>query len=415
MSGFGALWGSQATSNFADGLLVAAAPLLVASFTRDPVVVAGMTVAQFLPWLLSTLPAGALTDRADRRAILVAGNLLRAAAFCGLAVGLWAGTATVWLLYTVVFVAGVAETLVDNAALTVPPRVVPRAQLERANGRLFATQSVINTFVGPPVGSALMAIAGSIAIATGAGLFALAAAAALMLPRLRPQPVEAGTAAVARSGMLAQIGDGWREFWGNHLLRRVAMISGAINFFGTLTGSVLVLLATGPLGIPAAAYGLFLAVPAAGAVLGSLVAHRVVPRIGGGAVTWCAALLPAASYAVLASPAPLPLALIALFVAAIATALNQVVVSTLRQASVRDALLGRVTSAYRLIVLGVVPFGAVAGGLLASAFGIRNAFLIAAAGLAVAALVLAPRVTTAALRAAELPARPEREPQTPAA
>lgn len=403
ISGFAALWGSQATSNFGDGLLVAATPLLVATLTRDPMIVAGVTVAQFLPWLVFTLPAGALTDRMDRRTVLIAGNLLRMAAFISLALSLFAGVASVWLLYGVVFVAGMAETLVDNAALTVPPRVVPRSQLERANGRLFATQSVINSFIGPPAGSALMAIAGSVAIGTSAGLYALAGLAALMLPRLRP--TAQGDDEYERQKqerMIDQIRRGWRAFWGDHLLRRVAMISAAINFFGTLTGSVLVLLATGPLAIPPAMYGLFLAVPAAGAVLGSVIAHRVVSRIGGGPVTWCAALLPAVSYAVLASSLPIPVVLIAMFIAAVSIALNQIVVSTLRQASVRDEILGRVTAAYRLIVLGAVPFGALAGGAIASVFGIKVAFLVAAIGLVCAALLLAPAVTTRALRNAEI-------------
>ena len=146
------------------------------------------------------------------------------------------------------------------------------------------------------------------------------------------------------------------------------------------------------------------AVPAAGAILGSLIAERVIPAVGGGPVTWAAALLPAASYAVLGLGLGVVAGLIAMFIAAVATACNQVVVSTLRQAAVPDAMLGRVTAAYRLIVLGVVPFGALAGGALASVAGLEAMFVIAAAGLALAACVLAPRVTTAALRDAELTA-----------
>ncbi|NUT35199.1 MAG: MFS transporter, partial [Hamadaea sp.] len=193
------------------------------------------------------------------------------------------------------------------------------------------------------------------------------------------------------------------------LLRRVAFISAAINFFGSATGGVLVLLITGPYEVPLSRYGLFIAVPAAGAILGSLLAEHVVPRLGGGPVTWLAALVPAAGYAVLGVGRSAPLALAAMFCAAIATSLNQIVVSTLRQAAVPDALLGRVTAAYRLVVLGVVPLGAVTGGLLGRGLGIRATFVAAAAGLALAALVLASRVTTQALREAEKPA-PDTDP-----
>lgn len=400
-SGFGALWVSQATSNLGDGLLLAAAPLLVVSLTRDPMVVAGMTVVQFLPWLLFTLPAGALTDRVDRRKILLVGNLLRGLGFALLALSLMIGWRHVGLLYAAVFLASTAETLVDNAALTIPPRLVPRNRLEQANGRLFATQSVINTFIGPPAGALLFAVAASLVFFTGAGLFALAALAALFLPQLLPSPEEHASRHRSPRTVGAEIRAGWSHFWGHKLLRRVAFISAAINFFGAATGALLVLLATGPYGIPEASYGLFIAVPAAGAILGSLIAEKVVPAIGGGPITWAAALIPAASYLVLGFGTHTPIALAALFLAAVATSCNQIVVSTLRQTAVPDHLLGRVTAAYRFVVLGVVPFGALTGGLLAQSLGTRAPFIAAGIGLTFAAFLFASRVTTSALRQAE--------------
>lgn len=401
---FPGLWASQAASNAADGILAAAAPLLVAAITRDPLAVAGMTVVQFAPWVAFTLPAGALTDRADRRRILIAGNLLRAAGFTLLAASLALGWHSIWLLYAAVFIAGTAETLVDNAALTVPPRIVPRDRLESANGRLFATQSVIDTFVGPPVGSLLMAVAATLAFAGSASLFALAGVAALLLPRLLPSRTENAPVGAPASSFFTEIAIGWRHFWAHRLLRRVAFISASINFFSTATGAILVLLATGPLHVPVAAYGVFLAVPAAGAILGSLMAARVIKTAGGGPVTWAAALLPAASYLVLGVGGSIVLVLAAMFLAAVATACNQVVVSTLRQAAVPDDMLGRVTAAYRLVVLGVVPLGALMGGILGSLIGVQATFVVAAFGLVAAAAVFAPAVTTAALRRAELPA-----------
>jgi MFS family permease len=108
-----------------------------------------MTVAQFLP-LVFTLPSGALADRMDRRLIMVWGNAVRAVGFGLLVLTLVANLHSIVILYLAVFLSGTAETMVDNAALTVPPRLVERKDLERANGRLFAAQSAINTFVGPP-------------------------------------------------------------------------------------------------------------------------------------------------------------------------------------------------------------------------------------------------------------------------
>lgn len=398
---FTALWASQASSNLADGPLQAAAPLLVATLTRDPLAVAGMTVVQFLPWLVATLPAGAIADRVDRRRVLTAGNWLRAAGFALLALSLANGWRHVTLLYAAVFLAGCAETLVDNAALTIPPRLVPREQLERANGRLFATQSVIHAFIGPPAGAALFAVAASAAFYTGAAGFALAGLAAMLLPALRPTNGEQDRRHSTPTTISQDIRSGWTRFWRHDLLRRVAFISAAMNFFSSATGGLLVLLVTGPYHIPASRYGLFVAVPATGAIVGSLLAEHVVPRIGGGPTTWLAALVPAASYAVLGASHNAPVALAGMFCAAVAASLNQIVVSTLRQAVVPDELLGRVTAAYRLVVLGVVPFGALVGGLLGRTVGVRATFVTAGFGLALAALPLASRVTSRALRDAE--------------
>ena len=161
---FRRLWASTAASNVADGVLLAAAPLLAATLTRDPLLVSGLTVAQYLPWFLFTLASGAIVDRYDRRRLLILGNAARAGAIAALAVAVATDLRHLALLYLAVFVLGIAETIVDNAALVVLPRLVERQLLERANGRIFATQSVINTFVGPPLGSALFAVTATLAI-----------------------------------------------------------------------------------------------------------------------------------------------------------------------------------------------------------------------------------------------------------
>src|SRR4051794_9109992 len=129
---FTRLWLSQGLSNMGDGLVLAAVPLLAVAVTRDPLLIGGITLAQFLRWLVFTLPAGALADRMDRRTIMVWGNAVRAVGFGLLVLTLFAHLHNIVVLYVAVFLAGIAETMVDNAALTVPPRLVVRKDLERA-------------------------------------------------------------------------------------------------------------------------------------------------------------------------------------------------------------------------------------------------------------------------------------------
>ena len=394
---FRRLWAATASSNLADGLMLAAAPLLAASLTRDPMLVSGLAVAQYLPWLVFTLVSGVIVDRYDRRRLLVLGNAVRASAVAGLAVAVAVGVTNIAVLYAAMFVVGVAETIVDNAGLAVLPRIVDTRSLDRANGRIVATQSVVNELVGPPLGSALFALAAAAAFLTGSMAFVVAAVAAACLPR-RLAPLKSGTE--PPRSVLFEIREGFGYFWHDRLLRTVAILAANINLFGTATGSVLVLLATSAYDLNAAQYGWLLSAGAGGGILGGLIADRFIERIGGGPVLFLASMLPAVEYLTLALTAQAVVAGAAIAVGAFAATVSQVIVSTLRQASVPDHLLGRVTSGYRLIVLGAVPLGAALGGITASFFGLRAPYYIGALGLAITALVFAPILTTRAIEEA---------------
>ncbi len=394
---FRRLWAGTVSSNLADGVLVAAAPLLAATVTRDPLLVSGLVVAQNLPWLLFTLAAGVIVDRYDRRRLLFAANTARALAIGGLTFATATGGNLLVVLYAAVFVVGAAETIADNAALAVLPRLVERDRLEHANGRIFATQSVLNELVGPPLGAALFGLAATAAFLTGSVAFALAAAAMALLPRhLSPER----STDRRQDRVMAQLGQGLHYFWEDRLLRTVAVMAGAVNLFGAATSGVLVLLATSEFGLSSAQYGLLLATGAAGGITAGLVADRLVRVLGSGRVIFLSNLLPALGYAVIAIASQPLLAAAALAVSSFASTVGNVVVITLRQASVPDHLLGRVTSAYRLVALGALPVGGLLGGIIASAFGLRAPFVIGAICLALLAVGLAPVLTTRVLDAA---------------
>jgi hypothetical protein len=133
---FWRLWSAATISGAGDGVRVVALPLLAAGLTRDPRAVSLVAVAAGLPWLLSALPAGALVDRWDRKRVLWSVDFARAAVMAGLVVGVALGHASIPLLLVVAFLLGSAQTLFDSAAQAALPVVVPRPDLERANGRL---------------------------------------------------------------------------------------------------------------------------------------------------------------------------------------------------------------------------------------------------------------------------------------
>ncbi len=159
---YGKLWTASTISNLGDGVTLVAGPLLAASLTRDPALVAGLTFAQQLPWLLFSLVSGALVDRLDRRRVMAMVDFFRAGIIGILGLTVLSGWASIPLMYAVFFLLGTAETLFANASLAILPSVVSKDYLEKANGRLFAAELVANDFAGRSLGGVLFAVAASI-------------------------------------------------------------------------------------------------------------------------------------------------------------------------------------------------------------------------------------------------------------
>jgi MFS family permease len=383
-------------------VLLAAAPLLAATLTRDPLLVAVLIIAQRLPWLLFTLPSGVIVDRLDRRHVMIVANGMRGIALALLAVIVAVGSGGLLALYAVAFLVGIAETLADNAAIAILPPLIDDADLERANGRIFATQSAANELVGPPVGAALFAAAPAAAFAAAAAGFTLAAG---LLGRIHGRfradresaPERAAEGEPPRWTLLAEMREGVRWFVGSRLFLLVAGMAAVVNFCSAAALGILVLVAQERLGVDATGYGLLLAAGAVGGIAGGFVAGPLVERIGPGIALFVSNLLPAIGYAGMAltrSPY-LAGAMLALFSAGGMVA--NVVVITLRQAAVPAHLLGRVTSAYRMVVLGALPLGALVGGIVAREIGLTAPLWTAAAIMGAMAVGLLPILTNRAL------------------
>ncbi|MGZ6955094.1 MAG: MFS transporter [Acidimicrobiia bacterium] len=377
---FRRLWLAGTISNLGDGVVLAAVPLLAASLTRSPTAVALVTVAGTLPWLFFSLVGGAIADRTDRRRTMATVDGLRFAAMGLLAVALVLGVESIPLLMLVSFALGMAETVFDNSSQAILPNLVPDDALETANGRLEGAQIVSNQFVGPPLGAWLFAIAAAAPFFVDAASFAFAAVLAHALRgSFRPRRSLAGTT------VRSDIREGLRWLFAHRVLRTLAFALGVMNFVGVAAMTVLVLYAQDLLHLSDTEYGLLLTTEAAGAVLGSVVAARLSLRLGTGRALAGAIGLAGASM-LLPGLWAQPIAVaVSLAVGGFAGLVWNVITVSMRQALVPDHLLGRVNSAYRLIGWGTMPLGALAGGLLADAFGLRAPFLVGG----VAALLLA--------------------------
>jgi MFS family permease len=399
---FWRLWSASALSNLADGLVKVALPLVAVTLTDSPGLVAGVTLAVTLPWLLFALPAGALADRVDRRLAMVRADLVRAGTVALLAVtatlGLESSPAAIWVLYAVALLLGTAETVYDTSAQSMLPQVVARDRLPRANGRLIAAELTANEFVGPPLGGLLVAAGIGAAFATPAALWAAAVGALLLLRGsfAVPRPEEPTT-------VRADVAEGLRYLWRHRLLRTLAAMTGLFNFATNATFAVFVLYAVGPasaMGLTGATYGLLLATLAAGNLVGALLADPIVGRLGRSRSLLLGILGGVGTVGVPAlTTSPLMIAA-AFLLGGLTNALWNVVAVSLRQRITPDRILGRINSSYRLVAWGTRPLGAAAGGLLGQLLGLRAVFAVAAA-LILATLIGMARVTDAAIGAAE--------------
>lgn len=145
---FWTLVASSGLSNLADGVFKVALPLVALEYTRSPALVAGLELVRSLPWLLGSLQAGALIDRLDRRRAMVVANAARAAFVAIPAVAIAAGGGSLALLYVAAVGTGICEVFYDTAAQSILPSIVPRSDLDRANGRLYAVELGSQEFAG---------------------------------------------------------------------------------------------------------------------------------------------------------------------------------------------------------------------------------------------------------------------------
>lgn len=367
-------WTASAISNLGDGINAAALPLLALTLTSDARLIAGITFAAFVPWLLLSLPAGVIIDRYNRQTLMVTTNLVRAALMTGIAVAAGTGNLSIWMLYLLLVGVGMCEVIFDNTAQAFLPSIVAAPQLPRANGRLYAAETVANNFLGQPIGAVLFAFAIGLPFAIDAVSFALAAVFVATI-RVRPDALPSGNRSDA-TPFRAEIAASFRWLWRHRLLRTLALLLGIVNLAGTFGVSIFVQYATRTLHVSTRWYGALLGVMAIGAVLGGVVGDRIVHRLGRSlALRLTYFTFGVATIGIGLSPNYWVVALFSLIDAFAATVWNIVTVS-LRQQIIPRELFGRINSVYRWIGTGSTAIGALVGGQLAFGFGLRTPFVV---------------------------------------
>jgi MFS family permease len=423
-SSYWRLWTATAISNLGDGVSSVAYPWIASAVTRSPLLIAAAGFASRLPWLIFTLHAGVLTDRFDRRKLIVAMDSARGVLtlFVG-AIVLFnkdslpslndlttlTDLKTNWPLYITLlltaFLFGLAEVLRDNSAQTLMPSVVDKENLEKANGRMWSAESLTNSFIGPPLGSLIIGIAVFLPFFFDAASFFVAVALIATLSGsfkpIQDSPKE-------KINFKVEIKEGFAWLWSHKLLRPLAFILGSMNGVGTMVGAAFILFAQEVLHTTVFVFAILGTAGAIGGIIGGLLAPKISEKFGSGPSLWFAlAMGPIGAVLIGTTKYWQVVWVVTLFESLAAILWNTITVS-LRQSIIPSHLLGRVNSVYRFFAWGSIPIGMFLGGGLVTIaqhfvsrdMALRTPYLLGAVLGVVIFIFAAPRLTTSAINKA---------------
>ncbi len=396
-TGFTRLWTAAVASNLADGIGRTAVPLIATTLTKDPALIAGLSAVTFLPWLIFGIPSGMLLDRVDRRYAMATANTVRFGVAALLSLLIATGALTIWWLYACVLLFGLGETVFDNATTTVVPSLVGRDQLDRANGRMQSAEIVVQNFIATPIAGFLFAAAIGLPLwLTGAG-FLVAGLLALAIPAAAARAYRAGDAGERDAGRSRPSFGAVVSFLIHHRFLRsmIILTSLTASALAFAQGSVVLLLLQ-TLSVPAELIGVVTAGVGVGALVGALLASRLVDRFGRGRVMFWSMLVSGLGILGVGLTGNVVVAIAAYAIGACGVAVWNVPWGALRPAIVPGDMLGRAMGIVRTIGWGLTPVATVIGGFVAR-IDLRLPFVIGG-GVVVALALIATRLLLSAGR-----------------
>jgi MFS family permease len=371
------LVGSAWAGNLGDGIGLAAGPLLVATQTSDPLLVAMAGLLQRLPWLLFGLYAGVLADRIDRRLLVIAVDLVRAGVLVVLTTALVTDHVNVTVVLITMFLLGTAEVFVDTTTNTLLPMLVDKRDLGIGNARLMTAGITMNQLVGPALGAVLFAAGTALPFVVQALCLAFGA---VLISRMVVPPLvrPAGPSHLGRD-----IAEGFRWTWGNGAVRTLTVTIVLFNVTYGAAWSVLVLYATQTLDMGPIGFGLLTTVGAVGGLVGTASYDWLERHASLASIMRVGLLVETFTMLGLAVTTTPWVAMTILFVFGAHAFIWGTTSRTVRMRAVPAELQGRVGSLYSIGVFGGIVAGQAVGGVVAKVWGITGPFWFAFVGSAV--------------------------------
>ena len=381
-SSFSLLLGASVVSNLGDGVRLAALPLLGATLTSSPLLIAGITAAQFLPWLTFAPFGGVIVDRSDRRRLIMVTQTWRALVMLALAIAVLADVVHIWQVFAVAFIITVGEILVDPSVVATVPTLVRMDDLDRANSRLSTVEIVSNDFVGSPIGAASFAVVPGLPFLLDALSYLASVVPFSRLPptpkptspgRADPKPADSGPA----PSVWTEMSQGLRWIGDHRFLRPLTQGVAIFNLGAAAGFSLLILLVTDVLGGAELAFTLVLVASAIGATSASLIAARLTDRFSRQTVITAAALLSSLSLLAAAATQAIWQLVAAWFVNGAAAGVLLSIGRGFVQRHTPNDRLGRTAIASRMITRTSFVVGALVAGSVATATSLRWSYTLA--------------------------------------
>lgn len=387
---FRRLWRASAASVLGSEIGELALPLLaIITLSASPTEVGLLRSAQFLPFLVATLPLGIVVDRARRKSLMIGADLGRFALIGVIPVVIWLGMGQIELLYMLVFLAGCLTVLYSLADFAYLPTLLPPHQIVDANGKLSATQSA-NSIAGKGVGGVVVdLLTAPVAVLFDAMTYLVSA---LSLARI--SKVEAAPDQEREAGPVRDAWKGLRYAVSHRIMRPLLGEATTFNVFYEILVLGLLVHTARVLKFSPTMIGLVFVAGGLGSFLGSWFGARLTDRFGYGRVLLITLILGNTAPAAVVfigddTGSAMAILLSAFWVMGVGIGVANVHTISLRQTAIPEALLGRVNAGYRLVSWGAIPLGASIGGLLAGLLGPFQAMAIGALGIPLATLWVA--------------------------
>lgn len=370
-SGFRLLIASSWSAYLGDGFALAALPLLIASRTHNPSLVALAALLQRLPWLLFGLASGVVADRFNRIKLVVLVEAVRAGLLIALAITIFLGWANITLLLVAAFAIGISEVFSETATDTIAPTLIRSEDLSLATSRRYTGVVTLNQLAGPPIGSFLYAAGASLPF-IGQALLVGTGALTISRVKLPPHP-----RSDKKSHLGREVIDGWRWIIHHGPVRTLFVTIFIFNITFGAAWAVLVLFAEERLGLGSFGFGVLTAASAVGGVIGTSFYGWLTKKVALSNILRVGLIIEALTHLSFAITRNAIFATIVMTIFGAHAFIWGTAAVTVRQRSVPTELQGRVGSVYSIGMYGGLVIGSALGGVIGSRFGVTAPFWFA--------------------------------------